>query len=260
MVKDVWSVERTRPAKRFGSYVAVGDSFTEGLGDERPDGSLRGWADLVAEHAAQRYANLAVRGKLLGQIIDDQLEPALALKPELVTFAGGGNDLLRPRADVANLRRLFDLAIARFQDAGATVVVFTGADPSAHLPMKRMLRAHGEVFGTVAREVAARRGVRLVDLWPDPVLKDRRYWSADHLHLNTAGHHQVAARVLDALDLPRPTDWTTSAPAVPPAARPFMEQAEFYRDYVGPWVQRRLTGRSSGDHRAPKRPQLSPLP
>lgn len=244
---------------RFARYVAVGDSFTEGLGDLRADGTLRGWADLVAAQAADGYANLAVRGKLLGQIIDDQLEPALALRPDLVTFAGGGNDLLRPRADIANLRRLFDLAVARFQDTGATVVVFTGANPSDHLPMKRVLQAHGEVFGQVAREVAARRGVLLVDLWPDPVLRDRRYWSDDHLHLNTAGHQQVAARVLDALRLVRPEVWTDPAPAVPPSTRPMREQLEFYRQHVGPWVRRRLTGRSSGDNRPPKRPELAPV-
>ncbi|MCA1943472.1 MAG: SGNH/GDSL hydrolase family protein, partial [Yonghaparkia sp.] len=29
------------------SYAAIGDSFTEGMGDERPDGTPRGWADLV---------------------------------------------------------------------------------------------------------------------------------------------------------------------------------------------------------------------
>ena len=37
-------------------YVAIGDSFTEGVGDEYPDGTPRGWADRLAEKLAEaRY-------------------------------------------------------------------------------------------------------------------------------------------------------------------------------------------------------------
>ena len=84
-------------------YVAIGDSFTEGVGDELPDGSVRGWADLVAKGWADgtgrpiEYANLAIRGKLIWPIVDEQLERALALRPTHGSFNGGGNDMLRPR-------------------------------------------------------------------------------------------------------------------------------------------------------------------
>src|ERR1700710_1005718 len=94
------------PGLAHQRFAALGDSFTEGIGDERPDGSPRGWADLVAGVLGGGYANLAVRGKLLGPIIDEQLEAALALHPDLVSFAGGGNDVLRPRADLTALTRL----------------------------------------------------------------------------------------------------------------------------------------------------------
>lgn len=36
------------------SLVAVGDSFTEGMSDRLPDGSYRGWADLLAARMAAR--------------------------------------------------------------------------------------------------------------------------------------------------------------------------------------------------------------
>lgn len=67
---------------RYTSFVAVGDSFTEGMSDGLPDGSYRGWADLLAARLADgspgfRYANLAVRGKLIGQIADEQCGPAV---------------------------------------------------------------------------------------------------------------------------------------------------------------------------------------
>jgi hypothetical protein len=71
--------------------VTLGDSFTEGVGDDDPaaPNGVRGWADRVAEQLAARepdfrYANLAIRGKLLPQILGEQLEPALAMAPDLV--------------------------------------------------------------------------------------------------------------------------------------------------------------------------------
>ena len=68
-----------RPVARdWRRFVALGDSFTEGLMDEvGPDGRHRGWADRVAEALAARasaegadgieYANLAVRGRLVAR-------------------------------------------------------------------------------------------------------------------------------------------------------------------------------------------------
>ena len=76
------------------SFVAMGDSFSEGLNDPYPDGTYRGWADLVAARLAVdagpdfRYANLAIRGKVLDEVVNEQLEPTLAMKPDLVSVAG----------------------------------------------------------------------------------------------------------------------------------------------------------------------------
>ena len=90
-------------------YVAIGDSFTEGVGDEPEPGVVRGWADLVAQGWADatggsvEYANFAIRGKLARPIIAEQLEPALALKPTHLSFNGGGNDMLRPRTPLVLL-------------------------------------------------------------------------------------------------------------------------------------------------------------
>ena len=86
-------------------YVAMGDSLTEGLVDPYPDGSPRGWADRFAGHLAAaageplQYANLAIRGQLLRPIIAEQLDAAVALKPDLVTISAGGNDVIRPGTD-----------------------------------------------------------------------------------------------------------------------------------------------------------------
>src|SRR6202046_3943983 len=83
------------------SFVAIGDSFTEGLNDAAPGGGYRGWADRLGglvrgEHPGLQYANLAVRGKLVRQIVAEQVPAAIAMSPGLVSLAAGGNDIIRP--------------------------------------------------------------------------------------------------------------------------------------------------------------------
>ena len=80
-----------RPVAGTGAgSSALGDSFTEGLMDEvGPDGRHRGWADRVAQALAERaradgadgieYANLAVRGRLVRQVVAEQVPAAVAL-------------------------------------------------------------------------------------------------------------------------------------------------------------------------------------
>jgi len=246
----------------FERYVAMGDSFTEGVGDELPAGQVRGWADLVALGLAGvapvSYANLAVRGKLLGPILADQLEPALDMRPDLLSICGGGNDVMRPRVEIPAVVALLDLAVERALDQDAHVVMLTGANPSKYLPMGAVIQRRGDRLADACRAAFTRPGVTLVDNWADPELALRPYWSADRLHLNALGHTRIARNVLKALDVPVPHGWGTPEAAQAPASDRVRSPA-YYREYVLPWIGRRLTGRSSGDGRAPKRPLLIPV-
>src|SRR5690625_308150 len=125
---------------RWGSYIAIGDSFTEGLSDG-PDasGQYRGWADRLAQALSARraaagaaplkYANLAVRGRLLVPILTDQLAQALDAGPDLISIAGGGNDLLRPGSDPDALAARLDQAVTKARGRGIEGLVATGKDP-----------------------------------------------------------------------------------------------------------------------------------
>ena len=238
-------------------FVAIGDSFTEGLGDELPDGSLRGWADLVAAGlaAAQsepvQYANLAIRGRLLEPIVSEQLERALSLSPAptLITLNGGGNDMMRPGTDMARLIGLTERAIQRCVAAGVRLVVLSGADPSARLPFGGLVRRRGELFTVAAAELTSRYDVEMVDIFHDAEVRQPAYWSADRLHLNAAGHQRVAGLVLTALGYTAAAHVADPGPA---ESRRVVAEARYYREHVLPWLQRRARGRSSGDERTGK--------
>lgn len=246
------------PADAPIRYVAIGDSFTEGVGDEQPDGSVRGWADLVAQGLADatgrpiEYANLAIRGRLLGPIIDEQLEPALALGPSLVSFNGGGNDMLRPGTDLPWILERTGSALRRILETDAAPLLLAGANPTAGLPSGGRVRAKGDELTREAGALAGQLGVRFCDNWSDRVLARREYWSPDRLHLAPVGHHRVASNVLRALGYAAPADWVIDADPRPAPTR--REQLRYTREHVLPWIQRRLTGRSSGDGRTAKHP------
>lgn len=249
----------------FHSYVAIGDSFTEGVGDELPDGRTRGWADFVALGFAVasaepvRYANLAIRGRKLGPLIGEQLETALALEPELLSINGGGNDIMRPRVSIASIVDLLEDAVVRGVEAGVHVLLLSGADPTAHLPLGAVVRKRGDQLADAVRARLPRDGMTFVDNWADATLRDIRYWSPDKLHLNALGHARVASNVLDSFGVPVPAEWgVEEVAAAPPGARS-RNTAAYYRQFVLPWIGRRLTGRSSGDGRSPKLPTLEPV-
>ena len=253
------------------SFVAIGDSFTEGVGDPAPGGGFRGWADRLASLLADRYpglryANLAVRGRLLRQIVADQVPAAVAMSPGLVSIAGGGNDILRPGGDPDTLAELFDVAVARLRQAGCRVLIFTGSDPLG-IPVLRLLRGRIAAYDMHLRGIADARGCYLVDLWSMRFLRDMSAWSPDRLHLTAESHQRVALRACEVLGVPVTEDWRDPLAADPPLAPvPAMaraawvaarrEDARWARDYLAPWVNRRLHGASSGDDRTAKRPSL----
>ncbi len=239
--------------------AVVGDSFIEGLGDEWPDGTPRGWADRLVENLAQRldepvyYANFAIRGRLLKPIVEEQLDAALTLDPppDVILFNGGGNNMMRPNFSVAALMALTRIAVAKCNAASVRLVFVTGAKPTNQLPLARRMTKRGDAYMVAAQELVAVTGNQLISNWDDGELPDRRYWSDDRLHLGPSGHERVAATVLTALGYP-----TEQPPAGEPAPRRTLRsELRYTRVHTLPYVGRRLASRSSGRHVQPKYPE-----
>lgn len=248
----------------WSRFVAIGDSFTEGVGDPEADspGGLRGWADRFAEVLAGydddfSYANLAVRGKLIRQIAEEQLEAAIDLRPDLISICAGGNDVIRPGADPDAVAEQLEYILRKLRETGATVIVFTGIDVNFQ-PVFRSMRGKVAIYNENVRKVAQRYDCIVVDQWALEELQDSRYWSDDRLHMNALGHHTIARAALDALNVPH--NLTPLDP--PPLPQQNWRQARrddavWAKDHLLPWVIRRIKHVSSGDEISAKRPEAA---
>jgi lysophospholipase L1-like esterase len=261
------------PVALPSTFVALGDSFTEGMQDELgPDGRHMGWADRVAAAIATstgglRYANLAIRGRLLDQVVDEQLPVALELGSDLVSFHAGPNDVLRPRGPaVADILGRYDAAVARLRAAGPRVLLFTvleRAGGSGRTAAR--LAARFQLFNDGVRATAQRREALLVDVGPVAALHDRRLWHEDRLHLSPEGHARIAAAVLETLGVHEPTLlggepgwWREPLPPgpLPRRSADLVADVRWVRRHFLPWAVRRVRGVSSGDGLLPKQAEL----
>lgn len=261
----------TPPERGWSRYVAVGDSFSEGMNDPDPQrpGEFIGWTDRLATMLAERsreaggaleYANLAVRGRKLDDVVGRQLDAALALQPDLVSIVGGGNDILRPRADIRALATRLEEAVVRIRATGADVLMATSTDPSAAPVIKSVTGRHA-TYTACIWSIARRHGCAVIDQWGFAPLQSWDVWSEDRLHMNSEGHRRVAIAAFTALGYGTDElDWDQPLPetsTLSPAERRRADR-EWAVEYLKPWGGRRLAGRSSGDGRTAKRPDLAP--
>ncbi len=253
-------------------YAAIGDSFTEGMSDPDParENHYLGWADRLAAHLSEaavaagesfNYANLAIRGRKLDDVIGRQLDLALSLRPDLISIVGGGNDILRPRVDLNETADRLEAAVVRARATGADVLLATPVDP-AEAGVLSVLRPRQAIHSANVFGIAQRHRCAVVDLWTMRSLRDWRMWAEDRIHLCAEGHRRVALAALDALGYETDRgDWPVPLP--PRAAVRKTDQLREHAAWVGthlsPWVHRRLTGRSSGDTVEAKRPTMTPF-
>ena len=245
-----------------GLFVAVGDSFSEGVGDPNlhyPN-QVRGWADRMARQlgradAGWRYANLAIRSKFLDQVVDEQLDAAIAMQPTHISFCAGGNDLLSLRADLDGITERYQAALERLVATGAEVIVFTTYEPRASRLLEPLVR-RVRTFNAAIRDLAATHDATLVDHTRMDEFDNRGLWSMDRIHMSRPGHKRMAAAVAERIGVPHTLKIRDLVPFEQPGWRHILRtEAQFVRDEVVPLVQRRLRGEYEGDTTRPKWPE-----
>lgn len=238
---------------RWTQFVALGDSLTEGIGDFDPDGRPRGWADRFADEIARRqgglrYANLAVRGRLTADVVASQLRPAVALDPDLVSVVVGMNDLIRPKINLVRVCHQFDHLVRSMAGTGAVVLTATLPDPGAVVPLPGLVRRRFAArllqFNDHVRRTADRHGAVCLDI-ASKAVGDLAGWSEDRLHPGPYGHQLVADEFLDLLT-GRRSGVVVDRPPAAVSDSGVREQVRWFVESAGPWMWRRVTGRTEG--------------
>lgn len=192
-------------------------------------------------------------------ILAEQVEPAVGMRPDLVTIYAGGNDILRPRVDIDAMVARYAEALGRLAATGAHLVVFTGFD-LGFAPVFRHLRGRVATYNELVREAAEDHGATILDYWRLREYRDARLWDVDRLHMSAAGHQRMAVAVLDRLGVTHDLELPELAP-LPEMDRRQRRDADlaWARSHAAPWVRRRLRGESSGDAMSARRPELLPV-
>ncbi len=248
---------------RYSRFIALGDSFTEGVGDIQFDGQFKGWADRVAERVALKksdfsFYNLAIRGKLLSQVIEDQIPEAMKWiegPTTLLSFHAGANDVLRPGYVPEVVLPQYREAVRKLAATGAQLLLFTAIERVAKSgKMQELWHQRFSTFNNNVRAIAAEVGAIVADANLDPDIASRRFLDADRLHLNPAGHARVAESVLQLIGADFDPNW--NAPLVPLPELGKLESARIEMNWIItfliPWISRRIRGISSGDGRVAK--------
>lgn len=153
-------------------YVALGDSTVEGVGASHPGAEYvaRVHAKLRSIYPRAGLVNLGVGGATSLDVLDDQLERAILLRPRLVTLSVGPNDITG-RVPVATYDRNVDTIIGRLTRESTAVIVVNLLPDLAITPRFRGQESTAEIgrltvqFNDVLTRVARTYDVEIVDLF-----------------------------------------------------------------------------------------------
>lgn len=255
----------------WNRYVALGDSITEGFCDPAPKATgpapgveWFGWADRLAVildgHArlgrnSFEFANLAVRGRRISHVVDEQIPRAVSLRADLVSVMIGGNDLMSPKADPDALASRLESGIRDLRASGANVLLANCFDPQFAFFLKPF-RGRAAVFNANIWSIARANEASVLDVWGIREFQQTSMWAADRVHLSTLGHRLLAARAAHVLGIPY-AEIAARSVAVTDAAPVHADSIPlrtWLRVYAIPWAGRRLRGVSAGDGLSPKLP------
>ncbi|AYY27025.1 SGNH/GDSL hydrolase family protein [Bacillus paranthracis] len=186
-------------------FVAIGDSFTEGIGDEVEGIALKSWVDHFVQLCVNdiEYANFAKRGLVTKEIRSQQLEKALTFNPDLVSLIAGANDVLKGRWNHYAYKEDMKCMIDTLSKTGADIMIANLPDFTVRLPfstekkqvLKEQLLEANEVILSLSRE----HQLHHIDFWNHQLVNDNTLWSKDFIHPNSKGYVKVAELIFSSL-------------------------------------------------------------
>ncbi|GAA0352102.1 SGNH/GDSL hydrolase family protein [Bacillus horti] len=179
--------------------VAMGDSLTEGIGDEVKDVQLKSWVAHFAEfhQPALKVTNLAKRGLLSHQIRSTQLEETLSHNPDIVSLIAGGNDVLKDGWNPEQYQVDMEFMVQQLTQQRPDVAIMTSTLPdfTLRLPLpsekKKIMKEQLLEANEIIRSIGERHDLLLIDFWNHPLSQEPTVWSQDLVHPNSVGYQEI---------------------------------------------------------------------
>ena len=190
-------------------YVALGDPFAARA--DTVDDAMRepwlDWADRLASildgNARLRgeqleFAKIEMSGRSIPERVDDHVQRALELKPDLVSILFAPQHLVRETSKPEQLASELESGVKALRQAGSDVLLGTSFDPrlaSALLPA----RLRSALFNAHLWRIARNHGTFTLDLWGMRELHSEAMWANGRAELSDSGHRLLAARAAHVL-------------------------------------------------------------
>ncbi|HEX8709703.1 MAG TPA: SGNH/GDSL hydrolase family protein [Pyrinomonadaceae bacterium] len=184
-------------------YAALGDSTGVGVGARKGGGYVaRLFERIERERKGSRLTNLCVSGATTADVLRDQLRPAVAAHPTLVTLGIGINDIGHGMTLDEFARNYEKIVSSLKSGTGARIVVSNIPDislaPVVPASYREETRRRVREFNEKIEELAGRYGLLVVDAYTtthEVIPTHPEFFSEDGFHPSDAGYEYWAKTI-----------------------------------------------------------------
>lgn len=215
--RAVLTPTKEEPVAKGGTYVALGDSLTRGVGASNGNSyaAIVG-QELIKDNTVERFQNLAVSGArtedLLKQLEQKEVLRSLS-QAKVISVTIGGNDLFNRGEGVANFdaKKTADTIKSAQTNLEKTFKILRGENPDAvifYVGLYNPFRAseNGEAFDAIvqnwnaeSRQLGLEYDIEVIDTF-NLVRDVKRDLSSDQFHPNDSTYEQIAKASLLAVN------------------------------------------------------------
>lgn len=189
-------------------YVVLGDSTSAGQGADYQKGIAVQTAQELAKKYQVSFTNFSISGATTEDVLQNQIQEGLRLKPDLVLLSISANDLTRLRStnDLKNnMQKIIDQLIA--ENCKVKIVVTgtpdMGSIPRFAQPLRWVAGLRTQQYNDVFDQLIQKNDLTLAPIAKDtgPVFRsDPTLFAKDRFHPNERGYALWTAVINDAIE------------------------------------------------------------
>lgn len=196
------------PTKEF-VFVALGDSTVEGAGASHHKRSFTGiiYSMINERFPKTRYHNFGKFGSSTKDVINEQIDKAIALKPDLVTISVGVNDMNNKILPKTFSRNLTFIIEQLQKETNAKIVINNLPDFTSSSALSRTHRSLGKLiisrYNKAIEKVASDTDVFFIDLYSQSKVYAKHYpelIAEDKFHPSDFGHALWANTIMTSIE------------------------------------------------------------